>query len=87
MLVKVALVGIHILAVGDKHDERLNAYLLQVQEEVKNTPKLKTLKHAIEKNPTWFKLEIKQTGNIIFNYYHSAVQLFYICLETELNGL
>ncbi len=59
----------YILSVGENMDDILRGYLENVKQEVKNTPKLMTLQKEIAQNPTWYKVEMKQTGNIIFNYY------------------
>ena len=59
----------YVLSVGENIDDILRGYLENVEQEVKKTSKLMTLQNEIARNPTWYKLEMKQTGNIIFNYY------------------
>ena len=59
----------YLLSIGENIDDILRGYLENVEKEVKNTPKLMTLQKEIARNPTWYKVEMKRTGNIIFNYY------------------
>ena len=60
----------YILCAEDKMNNiELQNYLLEVKEAVEKTPKLITLRNAIAKNNHWYKVEKKQTGNIVFNYF------------------
>jgi fumarate reductase subunit C len=59
----------YLLCVNGHKSDALEKYIEQVEVEVKNNTNLLTLKNAISKNATWYKIAPRQTGNLIFNYY------------------
>lgn len=60
----------YLLALKNPISNKARTYLDYVKKEILSNPeKFKALKERITKNEVWYKVRLKKTGNIIFNYY------------------
>lgn len=60
----------YLLTINGNITERTKKYIDFVKDEILNTPeKFSSLKRDILADKIWYKVKLKKTGNIIFNYY------------------
>jgi len=72
-----------LLAINGKMTSKTQTYLEQVKTKILNTPdKFVAIKRNIRAGKAWYKINLKPTGNFIFNYYMRN-QVDFIYNETE----
>lgn len=61
---------LYLLALNGHISERTKKHLDNAKKEIlAEGEKFKALKEQIERNPNWYRVQLKKPGNILFNYY------------------
>lgn len=60
----------YILNLNEDIAPNTKLYLDEIRDKILSTKdKYKALKESIRSNPNWYKIKVKRSGNILFNYY------------------